>query len=512
MSRVSTSSVIPLEAGHNDFVFNTPTRNNVPKAELVVDPACPVEFKETLQHYIDSGAIKVVANVPADTVIIEPPEKVLKDTFTKYGKKFCSAPWNALWTSADGKVKFCCASTQVLGTTEDKFENIVNSPIAKEIRLQFLKNEQPATCEQCWEREKAGNSSSSARTLANLQGCDVIKDSLADTNHDTGEIKKHNLKFFDIIWTNKCNFACLHCIPSLSSTINNSYKDVYSKWLYKSDVNNAWDQADPDTVDNSDKIEYILKNAATLDQLHFNGGEPFLQKETFILLDELMKAGYNNKINLWFHTNGSVRTYKNIDIVEEYLKKWGDNTMIIMSHDHFGARGEYFRYGYREDKWIENFNRFYEAGINLKVSASLTLFNAPTMHKLFEWYAVNDISTRASIDVNNVTGPKVWNFLNLSVDEKLKALTKRSMSWCYQHFVGRDRAGLIEIANCSAMLDMPFDYLDLAEDFVKSIDAIDNKRNTSFVDVFPELEPLYTKLKNNEYKFDFKFDQRNSSR
>ena len=509
MSRVSTSSVTPIEAGHTDFVFNTRTRSNVPKAELIVGLECPEELKESIRHYIDAGVIKVIANVPSDEIILDPPEKVLKDTFEKYGKKFCSAPWTSLWTSAEGNVKFCCASTQVLGTTKDTFEDIINNPISKEIRLQFLKDEQPETCEQCWEREKAGSSSSSARTLANLQGCDVIQDSLADTNHDTGEIQKHNLKFFDVIWTNKCNFACLHCIPSLSSTIDTSYKEVFSNWLYKSEVNKNWDSVDPDTIDNSNKIEYILKNAGTLDQLHFNGGEPFLQKETFILLDELMKLGYNNKINLWFHTNGGVRSYKNVDIVEDYLKKWGDNTVIIMSHDHYGERGEYFRYGYREDKWLENFNRFYDAGINVKVSTSLTLFNALTMHKLFEWYALNDISTRASIDINNVTGPRVWNFLNLSVDDRLKSLTKRSFSWCYQHFVGQDRAGLREIANCSAMLEMPFDYLDLAEDFVNSIDAIDKKRNTNFIEVFPELEPLYTKLKNNEYKFDFKFNTSN---
>lgn len=512
MSRVSTSTVTALGADDKDFVFDTRTRHNVPRAEVVVSPECPVEFKESLQHYIDAGVIKVVANVPSDVIVHDPPEVVLKDVFLQYGEKFCSAPWNSLWTSATGNVKFCCATTQVLGTTENTFEEIVNNPIAKDIRLQFLKGEAPNTCEQCWEREKAGDSSSSARTLANMQSCDVIKDSLADTDHNTGEIQKHNLKFFDIIWTNKCNFACLHCIPSLSSTIDTTYKEVFSNWLYKSDSHKSWASVDPDTIDNSNKIEYILKNADTLDQLHFNGGEPFLQKETFILLDELMKRGYNNKINLWFHTNGSVRTYKNVDIVEDYLKKWGDNSVIIMSHDHHGERGEYFRYGYREDKWLENFNRFYDAGIQVKVSTSLTLFNAPTMHKLFEWYAINEISTRASIDINNVTGPRVWNFLNLSVDEKLKAVTKRSLTWCNQHFIGRDRAGLNEIANCSAMLDMPFDYLDLAEDFVASIDAIDKKRNTSFIKVFPELEPLYTKLKNNEIKFDFKYKQNHTSK
>lgn len=424
--------------------------------------------------------------------------KIMPGVFEQYGKNFCCAPWNTLWTSATGDIKYCCASSEILGDSSLTIDTIINSPQAKEIRRQFLNNEQPESCKQCWDKERGGNFAGSARELSNVQGFESIIDSIAHTKED-GHIDKHNLKFIDVIWTNKCNFACLHCVPSLSSTINNTYEDVFSKWLYKNQTHGKFGYPNPDAIDNSDKIEYILKNADTLDQIHFNGGEPFLQADTFTLLDELMKAGYANKINLWFHTNGSVRSYKNIDIIEDYLKKWGNNSMIIMSHDHFGKRGEYFRYGYNEDKWLENFHRFKATGINLHVSTSLTLFNILTLHELMDWYYKNKISINTTLSLSYVTGPDLFDFSNVKYSEELKPLIPKVLTWSKMHLHPYYQYHWIEqIKNCEAMQDMPFDFTNLKEDFIPSITALDEKRNTNFLETFPELEPLYRKLKNDK--------------
>ena len=422
---------------------------------------------------------------------------MISEVETKYGESFCCAPWNTVWTGSNGDIKFCCASTDVLGNIKDRpIEEIYNSTKAKELRLQFLKGEKPEGCSSCWEKESGGTSIGHARELSNKQGKNVIDDSIAHTLWD-GSLTKQNLKFVDLIWTNKCNFACLHCVPWLSSTISNNYKSVFPIWLGHDERNTFEEYNDPEKFNNNRKLEFILSNSHQLEEIHFNGGEPFLQTETFILLEELIKLPHHKNIRIWFHTNGSVKTYKNIDIVDDYLAKWQGKVQMVMSHDHFGERGEYFRYGYKENKWLENFHRFKDAGIETSLETSLTIFNVLTLDKLFLWYKNQGILDYAAFpSLNYIVSPEIWNFLNLGFDSELKKLTEDALinAGKLVSYPRMYKDWYMNIQNCLELLTKDYDYVKLYEKFIPSIIALDEKRNTNFLKTFPELTLLYEKL------------------
>ena len=421
---------------------------------------------------------------------------MISDVEKKYGKSFCCAPWNTVWTGSNGDVKFCCASIDVLGNIKTQsVEEIYNNPISKKLRTQFLQGEKPEGCSTCWDRERGGTSVGHARWLSNEQGKDVIDDSVAHTLKD-GTLTKQNLKFVDLIWTNKCNFACIHCVPWLSSTISNSYKDVFTIWLGHDERNTFEDYKDPEKIDNNRKLEFILKNSDQLEEIHLNGGEPFLQTETFTLLEELIKIPHHKNIRLWVHTNGSVKTYKNVDIVDDYLTKWQGKCQIVMSHDHFGERGEYFRYGYKEEKWLENFHRFKSAGIETSIDTSLTIFNVLTLDKLFSWYGEQGILEYAYPSLNYVVSPDVWNFLNLGFDQELKSLTESALINIGK-LVSRPKMykdWYMNVQNCQELLQNPYNYATFIKKFIPAIESLDEKRSTNFLKTYPELNLLYEKL------------------
>lgn len=414
----------------------------------------------------------------------------------KYGGSFCCAPWNTVWTGSNGDIKFCCASTDVLGNIKQQpIEEIYNNPLAKKLRTQFLKGIKPEGCYTCWDRERGGTSIGHARSLSNEQGKHVIDDSINHTLED-GTLTKQNLKFIDLIWTNKCNFSCIHCVPWLSSTIATTYQDVFKIWLSHDSRNDPENYQSPDKLDNSRKLNFILANADQLEEIHLNGGEPFLQTETFILLDELIKNPCHKNIRLWIHTNGSIKTYKNIDIVDEYLSKWQGKCQIVMSHDHFGERGEYFRYGYKEDKWLDNFKRFREAGIETSIETSLTIFNVLTLDKLFLWYKENGILEYAYPCLNYVVSPDIWNFLNLGFDTELKKQTETSLINVGKlvAYPKMYKDWYMNIQNCLELLTKDYDYAKVYEKFIPAISALDTKRSTNFLQTFPELNLFYQKL------------------
>lgn len=414
----------------------------------------------------------------------------------KYGESFCCAPWNTVWTGSNGDVKFCCASTDVLGNiSNNTIEEIYNSPVAKQLRKQFLKGEKPEGCITCWDKERGGTSIGHARWYSNEQGKNVIDDSVLHTSDD-GTLNKHNLKFVDLIWSNKCNFACIHCVPWLSSTISNNYKDVFSIWLNKDQRSTFERYKNPDKIKNDSKLEFILKHSTSLEEIHFNGGEPFLQTETFTLIEELLKFPHHKNIKLWFHTNGSVRTYKDVDIVEDYLTKWQGKVQIVLSHDHFGERGEYFRYGYNEKKWLENFWRFVDCEIETSIETSFTLFNALTLKDLFSWYEKQGILNHAYPALSYVHSPEIWNFQNLGFESDLKKQLELSLINTGVKVVRPKmyKDWYLNIQNSLELLNYDYDYAIFKKDFIRSIQALDNKRNTKFLEVYPELNSIYERL------------------
>ena len=191
-----------------------------------------------------------------------------------------------------------------------------------------------------------------------------------------------------MLWTSKCNFACLGCSPELSSTINDKYKREFALLngqnpdTYHSNMTN-WDNG------SKHKVDYVLRNIDTIHAIHLNGGEPFMAEETYELLEELLKRGLQERIHVWSHTNGSITKYKGVDIIDDYLVHWGENATITMSNDGFGSTGEYSRYGYKDKKWLNTYRRVRESGVNLSIQTCWNIFNAPNIHELGEWLMDN---------------------------------------------------------------------------------------------------------------------------
>jgi len=63
--------------------------------------------------------------------------------------KLCPAPFVSFYTGQYNKVSSCCAMKEAIGYSDkNKFEDIMNSNVAKGIRKSFLANKFPSECHQ----------------------------------------------------------------------------------------------------------------------------------------------------------------------------------------------------------------------------------------------------------------------------------------------------------------------------------------------------------------------------
>lgn len=220
-------------------------------------------------------------------------------------KHFCAAPWAGLSLDPDGNSKVCCINSAKASI--DKFKDVNDNPVFIDIRKSVIDDQPHPSCQSCWDREASGDSNSRRSTYQ-----------YDDFFHDIDRAESFQLEHLDLRWSNTCNLNCVYCGPGLSS-----------KWADLRGLTQKF-RIFP-TVSDADLIN--------LKFLQLAGGEPFLIKENFDLLDRLLKIKPSIKIEVTTNLT-SIRNNK----IYQLLKNF-DHVTFVISFESVGRQFEYIRNG-----------------------------------------------------------------------------------------------------------------------------------------------------------------------
>lgn len=413
-------------------------------------------------------------------------EKVISE----FNDIFCSAPFTHIHIGPETKATTCCKSRTPLGDIADsKIEDLYNDDFAKDIRKAMLEGKQHWQCKNCYRYENEAGQHAENRISSNYQSEPYIQE-IKDNVLPDGTLKSPTPTFVDILWTNKCNFACLGCTPELSTTINNVYKEEFAIIngqtldTYHPEITGEWQSG------NEEKIRYVLKNADKIKFIHMQGGEPFLTTDIYDFMDAMIEAGIHKKINILAHTNGSIsKNYKGKDLVNDYLKFWGNKAKINLSIDGIEKRGEYIRYGFKNDIWENTLNKMLDSNILVGVSSRINIFNVATLDEFGSY--VNRVKPLESSGWQNCN-LKAWfnDSTNISLIKIHEPTRKNTVDMLNNMLKTNDHpvewgSTIPKWINWLENDKMPTkkDVTDL----VKGIEAFDKKRKIQFDDTFPEL-------------------------
>jgi len=216
--------------------------------------------------------------------------------------------------------------------TKTNIETAYRSTYMQNLRQQFRAGEKPATCNRCWEEEAAGRTSKRMHTQVRLK--ELYKE--VDWTNDNPD----QLWFVDLKLGNICNLKCRICGSWSSSKwaeeelkympgVDKKQHIAY-QWLKQG----AWPRKTETFWDN---MRELLPN---IKYFEFTGGEPWMIKEHFDLLEYAVETGDSQHIDIHYNTNatqypgGHWGLWKNFGRVD-----------IAFSVDNVGNRFEYERYG-----------------------------------------------------------------------------------------------------------------------------------------------------------------------
>jgi radical SAM protein with 4Fe4S-binding SPASM domain len=405
-----------------------------------------------------------------------------KDQFDRLmnSEVFCMMPWIHIHGFPDGRAYPCCLGEidyPIGNLRKDDMKTIWNSDAYKRMRTNMIEEKSCKECTRCYEQEANGFTSNRISTNKNF-GHHI---GLVDQTESDGHVEDFKLRYYDIRFSNLCNFSCRTCGGLFSSSwypeetsMNNGPKHPQFMYAGKTE-NDMWEQMLP-------HIPYI-------EQVYFAGGEPLIMEEHYRLLKELVNQERFD-VKIIYNTNFSRLNLKDEDVLDYWrlFKEVGVGASLDGSY----ARGEYIRKGTKWDQIVRNRERMIEKCPNTDfyVSSTVSLFNVlhvADFHR--EWVELGLVKAQ-DWNINILQSPTQLRIdvLPQKYKDQVREKIEQHIDWLSpQDHLGRATSGFRGILNF-----ITEDKSDHLEEFFRINDKSDDYREEKFITVFPEYADLRT--------------------
>lgn len=283
-------------------------------------------------------------------------------------------PWIHFHSGNDGKVQACCVSNIPFGNanTQSLKEIWYGEPIQK-LREKFARGEKDNRCGYCIKLEAAGAKSIRMETF----------EKFPDISTEQVQLPI----YFDIRFSNVCNFKCRTCWHGASS--------AWFADAQKLGTNKGQNAVIQNITDFGHFIENFGEALLQAEEIYFAGGEPLVTPEHYLLMNWLIE-NQSTQMRLRYNTNFSKLSHGGENVLD--LWKHFPDVEIMASVDGIGQQAEYIRTGTNWNQLVKNRERIrHFPHIKFTVAPTisvLNIFHLPEMLGFLQenrWMEWNDV-------------------------------------------------------------------------------------------------------------------------
>lgn len=392
---------------------------------------------------------------------------------------FCMIPWIHLHGAPDGNAYPCCLGEMqhpIGNFKQSTMETVWNDTPYKTMRKNMLEEKPCKECTKCYEQEAAGFMSMRNSTNKNFgHHIKLVDQTLAD-----GTQPEFKLRYYDIRFSNICNFTCRTCGSLFSSSWYTEETKMYGKRPYPAIMFAGRTE--------TDMLEQMLPHIPHLDQIYFAGGEPLIMEEHYAILKELVRQERFD-VKLIYNTNFSRLNLKDENVLDYW--KLFNSVSIGASLDGMGPRAEYIRKGTKWDDIVRNREQMLEVcpDVDFYVSSTVSLYNAfhiPDFHR--NWVERGYIKPQ-DWNINILQGPE-RDRIDVLPEVYKRELEQKLLEHVF--WVGTKDTLKRATNGFKSMISYmnQTDNSHLLGEFFRVNDRTDNYRGEAFEEVFPEYKDL----------------------
>lgn len=378
-------------------------------------------------------------------------------------------------------------------------------------RKQMIDGDKPSGCQYCWNIEALGDEYISDRKERNAS---IYTDERFSAI-EKSPLSPVNPQYVEISFGNECNFKCGYCHPKHSSSY---YKEIKDFGPYTT-VKNHRNDIDWFTVYEEETNPYVAafwkwwpELSKTLTILRITGGEPLLQQSTWRLFDEL-DQNPQPQLELNINSNFGIKSILVERMANKVTKLLKENKIkdfkIFTSIDTWGPQAEYLRTGLDLTLWEKNLD-IYLTKTQLPITFMITfnVLSVPNfqllLEKILDWrekyngYEQNKWQ-RIRFDTPYLKEPLQYD-INILPKAEFLPMMYSHLQFIADNLDDKDRTKFSELEYekfkrvVKYMETTKYDSDRLTEayrDFYHWFKEYDRRRNTNFVETFPELKEFY---------------------
>ena len=387
----------------------------------------------------------------------------------------CMLPWISIEASPMGTARPCCLAREDIKGIDLRthtLEDAYKSEYMQNLRQQFRRGKQPATCKLCWDEEAAGRDSKRIHSRVRLK--ELYEK--VDWDNDTPD----QLWFLDLKLGNICNLKCRICGSWSSSKWAaeeldympkeyNKKEHIAYKWLKQG----KWPEESPSFWEN---LRTLLP---TIKYIEFTGGEPWLIEEHWNLLRHAVSTGDSKHIDIHYNTNATVDA---LGFEKSFLWNHFGRVDIAFSIDNVSARFEYERYGADWEKANEIIDGIHWAkdidtpNITTQLCFTVNIQNVYYLDELLAWA---DKKPFGSIYFNMLHSPDHMSIAYMTPAAKELVLNKLKTVFWTSDFYQQEIDNIIKFIENGPGSD--------GREFLSKMQRTDTYRKQNFMDTHPEI-------------------------
>jgi len=404
-----------------------------------------------------------------------------KDFLLNESKVFCMFPWVHLNVTPKGDVYPCCSNNYTApfaNTKDSSLKDAFNNEQMKQLRLNMLSETPSKICDFCYKHEEAGPYS--FRNYSKEHFSKHFDESVPTTTAD-GTVPDFKMRYFDIRFSNICNFKCRTCGTEFSS-----------QWA--AEARNNWDPTQPIIIhaghNKSDLLDEVLTHVEHIDLAYFAGGEPLITDEHYTILEEMIRKGRTDVV-LRYNTNASNIKYKNHDILE--LWKHFKRVELSCSLDHYGEKAEWLRKGTDWGKVESNLLTFRDLDyISFQINTVFSIFNYLTLPEFYEYLKSKNILRGTDWHHSLYLAVHPSYYSAKSLPKELKLIASKNATEYFEAHKTESNCIPRLIQDAIKFADESDTWKDNKDTFFQHTNSLDKIRGENLFKVFPELTKIQT--------------------
>ena len=430
----------------------------------------------------------------------------MTENLKKREHSFCVHPWMNLLVNNWGTYQFCCITDRHSITGEDGKvlyagqgdmpEEAWNAKSLRDVRKAMLDGEKLDICKSCWNQESVGKESFRHRHNREWEqrlGKEEIERRVEYSlkNDYTVDV---NPDYLDLRLGNICNLKCRMCNLYNSNQIEKEHHELKTNIVYadiwkresKSGSNINVPSLKNDWVETDKLWEQLSSYIPGLKKVYFTGGEPTLVENNYGFMQEIIKAGYQDRIDIMFNTNCTNVQPRFIKLLSQFK-----HVQINASIDGTGSVNDYIR---PPSTWKSIRNNFIKIAklpnVRVNISPVIMIYNILNITDILDLAEEVSVMCDKIIDVDFLYCERPLCLDPMNLDEDIRtaafiALWRARDTWLYEN-------SSITRNNVEAYLTMlegnrNENWRQGMEDFWNLTEIWDTKRKQSFKDSVPAL-------------------------